>query len=333
MLKNSYSKDSKPKSIAVSVAIIQNNPTAAKDEAKKFLVAWRNQKQHQGGCFEFVGGKQHADETSYAALVRECQEELGILVKAALPLTRISHDYSDKQVTLHVYLVTAFSGQATGAEGQLVRWVTAAELLALPMPAANAAIKRLALLKPVYLISQSVAAMQGEQNWLDFYASKLPKHAQFYVRDKELAASAYTQLLAELHQRRTDLQLIALYKHQSAVDTKAVAGFHLAHDEVLAADTLDRSEPYTYYVCACHDEQSITKANALGAEAMTLSPVQQSPSHPSTKPMGWQQFATLAKQAHMPVYALGGMCVADIQLAQQYAGFGVAGISLINDMP
>jgi 8-oxo-dGTP diphosphatase len=61
--------------------------------------------------------------------VRELTEELDIKVISATAFMKVSHDYSDKQVLLDIWQVTAFAGQARGAEGQECRWVALGELL------------------------------------------------------------------------------------------------------------------------------------------------------------------------------------------------------------
>lgn len=56
------------------------------------LIARRADTQHQGGLWEFPGGKVEEGETVQAALARELQEELGIHVTAARPLIKVGHD-------------------------------------------------------------------------------------------------------------------------------------------------------------------------------------------------------------------------------------------------
>lgn len=104
------------------------------------LLAKRAQHQHQGGLWEFPGGKVEAGESVAEALTRELQEELAISVTHCEPLMEINHRYPDKSVLLDVWLVKEFSGQACGMEGQPLIWANSEELLGIEFPAANAAI-------------------------------------------------------------------------------------------------------------------------------------------------------------------------------------------------
>jgi len=104
------------------------------------LVARRHAHLHQGGLWEFPGGKVDRGEPVYDALCRELREEIGITVQHAEPMLTIEHDYSDKQVLLDVWRVLAFVGEPVGREGQPLRWLAAEALAADEFPAANAAI-------------------------------------------------------------------------------------------------------------------------------------------------------------------------------------------------
>ena len=95
----------------------------------QILISKRSAHRHQGGLWEFPGGKIEAGETPHQALVRELGEDLGIVVTKAQPFMQLSHSYSDRQVQLDIWSVTAFRGQPTGREGQECRWVAEAELL------------------------------------------------------------------------------------------------------------------------------------------------------------------------------------------------------------
>ncbi|MBV1931614.1 MAG: 8-oxo-dGTP diphosphatase MutT [Porticoccaceae bacterium] len=109
-------------------------------ERDKILIAKRPADSHQGGLWEFPGGKVAAGELAYQALCRELREELAIGVTAATPLLSESYDYPDKNIQLESWIVEGFTGSATGNEGQEIAWVALSDLGAYDFPAANRSI-------------------------------------------------------------------------------------------------------------------------------------------------------------------------------------------------
>ena len=107
------------------------------DDAGRVLVTRRAPDVHQGGLWEFPGGKVEAGETLQKALARELREELGVLVEATEALMVLKHDYGDKQVRLDVHRVTHWSGQPRGLEGQPLAWRQPEQLRDWAFPAAN----------------------------------------------------------------------------------------------------------------------------------------------------------------------------------------------------
>ena len=116
--------------VHVAVAVICNADG-------NILIAKRPEGVHQGGLWEFPGGKVEAGENLENALKRELFEELGIELKACEPLIEIHHNYPDKSVWLDVWRVTGFSGEAYGREQQPVRWVAPKALDDYEFPKAN----------------------------------------------------------------------------------------------------------------------------------------------------------------------------------------------------
>jgi len=107
------------------------------DGHHQVLLAKRPDNTHQGGLWEFPGGKVDAGESVAEALDRELREELAIGVEAAEPLIEIRHDYGDKCVLLDVWVVTDFSGNPRGNEGQPIEWAALERLGDYTFPAAN----------------------------------------------------------------------------------------------------------------------------------------------------------------------------------------------------
>ncbi|WP_448212897.1 8-oxo-dGTP diphosphatase MutT [Colwellia sp. MEBiC06753] len=120
------------KVIQVAVGVILNN-------GKVFLTR-RHLDVHQGGKWEFPGGKVESDETVAQALARELKEEVSIDVLACQEFMTINHDYGDKQVKLEIFIVDQYLGEPNSAEGNDQQWVTLDELSNIDFPEANVAI-------------------------------------------------------------------------------------------------------------------------------------------------------------------------------------------------
>ena len=87
------------------------------------LVARRQDEDHQGGRWEFPGGKRHAGESVEDCLRREMLEEVGIEVEVG-PLWRaLTHVYPDRRVSLYFHLCEAHRGAPRAIECSEVRWI------------------------------------------------------------------------------------------------------------------------------------------------------------------------------------------------------------------
>ncbi len=106
------------------------------------LLAERRADQHQGGLWEYPGGKCEPGESEAVALTRELAEEIGIDATEMSPLMVVEHDYPDKSVTLAFYAVTAFNRAPIAQEGQRLQWVPVDALHNFAFPAANQGVAR-----------------------------------------------------------------------------------------------------------------------------------------------------------------------------------------------
>lgn len=307
------------------VAAVIHNPQG------QILIAQRPLHKHQGGLWEFAGGKVDADETPTQALVRELQEELAITVTQHQPLLTVEHHYSDKSVRLQVFRVTAFDGEAHGAEGQPTVWVWPKDLKNYAFPAANTPILKAAVLPEVYYITPEAHEVGGDVvAWLQ---PRLQAGMMLCLRAKNLTKEDYltlAQAIAALcvqHQ----VQLVLHHHIDLLAHIPSAIGVHLPfnelllHHQKLADYQLGKLHQHYLFVSA-HNSQQLEQAWLCGADAATLSPVNNTLSHIGQAGMGWAHFGHITQQAKLPVYALGGMTRADVPLAQQHGAQGIAGI-------
>lgn len=296
----------------------------------EILIAKRPQNVHQGGLWEFPGGKLEQGESTTTALSRELKEELNIDCQSFSPIIKIAHDYTDKSVLLDVQRVTNFNGEPCGNEGQPIRWVMPKDLHQYAFPVANHAIIRALTLPDRLLIT-------GQYKNLEDFSERLTKCLAHGIALVQLRAHAlnnedYAQCvkiaesLCESFHARLVLNRIGL------VPTKNTAhGRHLSAAELMAMDettgeAMAKIQANTLLGASCHNKEEILKANAIGVDYICLSPVQPTASHTDAVPLNWSGFAQLALLAKMPVYALGGMSESDITTAQHAGAQGVAAI-------
>ena len=119
--------------IHVAVGVLTN-------ASGRVLIARRGADLHQGGLWEFPGGKVESREDVRQALARELLEELGIRVEASEPLLTVEHDYGDRRVALDIHRVSRWQGEPRGQEGQPLAWVLPSGLDDYEFPEANRAI-------------------------------------------------------------------------------------------------------------------------------------------------------------------------------------------------
>ena len=101
------------------------------------LLSLRLKDAHQGGKWEFPGGKIEVGESDHSALTRELKEELDISIDNASEYLHLTYEYPEKTVTLKVFTVTDFTGTPSGLEGQDIQWFSVQEMAALTFPDAN----------------------------------------------------------------------------------------------------------------------------------------------------------------------------------------------------
>jgi 8-oxo-dGTP diphosphatase len=109
------------------------------DADGRVLIARRPAGKPMAGLWEFPGGKIDAGERPEQTLIRELNEELGIVVNEAClaPLTFASHAYADFHLLMPLYICRRWEGLVMPREGQELAWVRPNRLREFPMPPAD----------------------------------------------------------------------------------------------------------------------------------------------------------------------------------------------------
>ena len=116
-----------------------------------------------------------------------------------------------------------------------------------------------------------------------------------------------------------------IYQNMNMVLQSRVKTIHLKQSQLMA---LKKGELIVgkRFIAACHDAVSLQHAQHIGCDAVFLSPVKATETHPNVKVLGWNDFAALAQKSDIPVFALGGVAPEDLEQAQKHHAYGLAGI-------
>ena len=94
----------------------------------RFMICQRPKDKARALLWEFVGGKVEPNESGEDALVRECKEELDILVKPLDVFFDVVHTYPDITVHLTLYNAEILFGAPKLLEHNDLKWITPAEI-------------------------------------------------------------------------------------------------------------------------------------------------------------------------------------------------------------
>lgn len=94
----------------------------------RFMICQRPAHKARGLLWEFVGGKTDPGETMEEALIRECQEELGITVSVGDVYMQVIHDYPDILIRLTLFHCTIAEGTPKLLEHNDLKWILPSQI-------------------------------------------------------------------------------------------------------------------------------------------------------------------------------------------------------------
>ncbi len=299
-----------------------------------YLLAQRPRGKAHAGLWEFPGGKIEAGEDAHTALARELKEELDLNVSASAPFKVYRHLDGAAQVdlTLNMLRVTHWSGAPIGLEGQVYRWVSAALIHRLRMPAADRPAARDLGLGSSYLITPEPPAPDASaavrRAWLaSFERSLVCGHKLVLLRAKQtpIAALRVIATLARDIARHHGAEIL-LQDDVALCQSWRFGGVSLTASAIARCKV--RPLPAEFWLAAsCHSKAELEYAAQIGCNFATLGPVLPTQSHPGAPHLGWAQFSACIAGCDLPVYALGGLAMGDLAAAQTAGAWGIAGIS------
>ncbi|MBJ9984827.1 NUDIX domain-containing protein [Acinetobacter sp. S40] len=278
----------------------------------KVLVGWREAKQHQGNKYEFPGGKVESGESPEDACRREIYEEVGIGIKQWYAFDRIQHEYEDIIVYLHLFYAYVPDDLLTLIQ-QPWTWYHRDQLMQLNFPKANDTILQRLFWSHFIKIGDKLSEFQPHADSLFYWRVD----AEQFQRDvlHTYSADDLTKLiLNDEHYQQLSDDLKPLIKT-----------LHLKQHQLMQFKKGDL-ELGKRYIAACHDLVALQHAEQIGCEAVFVSPIQPTQTHPHTKALGWTQLEEWSKQSQVLVFALGGLHPNDLAQAQLHGAYGIAGI-------
>ena len=106
--------------VEVVAALIWNND--------KFMICQRPASKARALLWEFAGGKVEPGETKEQALIRECREELDIVISVEDVFMDVVHEYPDITVHLTLFNATIAEGTPQKLEHNDIKWITVDEI-------------------------------------------------------------------------------------------------------------------------------------------------------------------------------------------------------------
>ncbi|HEY3644252.1 MAG TPA: Nudix family hydrolase, partial [Gammaproteobacteria bacterium] len=262
---------------------------------------------------------------------RELQEELGIRVRHAYRLMRFSHLYPEREVELDVWRVTAWDGEPTSLEGQHLEWALPDELRDWQLLPADEPIVKALKLPPLMLVTPDPDREHGFLEKLQRSLKAGVDLVQFRAPGMEperfdnLALSVLS--LCRDHGARVFLNTSPEQARMLHAD-----GLHLSQQRSRRLDP-KAWDGSLHLGISCHSALELRAALEYSPDYVCIGPVQASATHPDTAPLGWGAFAELAVMSTVPVYAIGGLGLGDLQTARSQGAHGIAAIRSLWDIP
>ena len=286
-----------------------------------FLLSSRPIGKPYPGYWEFPGGKVEPGESVLQALQRELMEELNVAITRATPWFTFMMHYTHAIVRLHCWRVHEWHGEMRGMEAQQFMWQQLGAITVTPVLPGCVPIFNALALPPVYAITNA------SEIGIEPYLKRLEHGLQhglkmIQVREKNIPRDALTKFAIQVLARARLYGAKVLIN--SDIEMASEVGADGVHLTALQLSECSSRPAFALVAASTHCRAEIDRAAELKFDFVVLGAVKPTRTHPDQLPLGWTNFSAVVNATPLPVYALGGLSIADMDEAITHGAHGVA---------
>ena len=299
--------------IKVVVGVVHNN-------SKEIFISRRKKNQFMSGYWELPGGKVENNEDLSSALKRELFEEIGIKIEKYNLIQTIQQEYPKRIINLSVYVIEKYSGTPVGKEGQDFSWSSIEKIEEYELlPTMLKIINRLSLPNSYWITPDN----HNSNSVFEECNQRLSEGVKIIqLRSKSQLDKAYIDNFNKLCQ----LNQAKLVLNMPHIDfDEPCDGWHLTSIELMLTSTREFPDDKLFGASA-HNLIEAKHAEKISVDYISLSPINETPSHPQTQILGWEKASEIIIQCKVPIYLLGGMDKDSMDKALSIGAQGIAGI-------
>ncbi len=299
--------------IEVVVGVIHN-------DSKEIFISRRKKNQFMSGYWELPGGKVENNEDLSSALKRELFEEIGIKIEKYNLIQTIQQEYPKRIINLSVYVIEKYSGTPVGKEGQDFSWSSIEKIEEYELlPTMLKIINRLSLPNSYWITPDN----HNSNSVFEECNQRLSEGVKIIqLRSKSQLDKAYIDNFNKLCQ----LNQAKLVLNMPHIDfDEPCDGWHLTSIELMTTSTREFPDDKLFGASA-HNLIEAKHAEKISVDYISLSPINETPSHPQTQILGWEKASEIIIQCKAPIYLLGGMDKDSMDKALSIGAQGIAGI-------
>jgi len=299
--------------IEVVVGVIHN-------DSKEIFISRRKKNQFMSGYWELPGGKVENNEDLSSALKRELFEEIGIKIEKYNLIQTIQQEYPKRIINLSVYVIEKYSGTPVGKEGQDFSWSSIEKIEEYELlPTMLKIINRLSLPNSYWITPDN----HNSNSVFEECNQRLSEGVKIIqLRSKSQLDKAYIDNFNKLCQ----LNQAKLVLNMPHIDfDEPCDGWHLTSIELMTTSTREFPDD-KLFGASTHNLIEAKHAEKISVDYISLSPINETPSHPQTQILGWEKASEIIIQCKVPIYLLGGMDKDSMDKALSIGAQGIAGI-------